>query len=213
MEKLSNQRGMAYSIEITPIDDQSPQLPQATKDKIREGKKIYHLIEIKETNGQDQLGSHANKSLNQIYDERFMDLDNTYNKSCTIFKVNVELRKSNPDAYTPMLISIGPYHNKNPELGWMEKYKLLYRRRFLQRKAGLDVESCVSEIEEMKDKVLNCYDNIEHLDSDIVSKFSEIIFLDGCFVVEFIREYHGMIPEGEDRIINNDYMIDLARRI
>ncbi|XP_059310322.1 putative UPF0481 protein At3g02645 [Lycium ferocissimum] len=187
---------MAHCNEITAVDDQSELLRQATKDEIRERKKIVqkrkkidHIIEIKETNGQDQLGLHA-----------------------TIFKVNVGLRESNPDAYTPKLISIGPYHYKNPELGSMEKYKLLYRRRFLQRKAGLDVESCISAIEEMKDKVLNCYDNIEDLDSDIISKFSEIIFLDGCFVVEFIRECHGMIPEGEDPIINKDYMINLAYR-
>ncbi|XP_060186342.1 UPF0481 protein At3g47200-like [Lycium barbarum] len=180
--------------DYTLVDDQSPLLHQATKDEVGKAMKRDHLIEINETNDQDQLGLHANT------------------KPCTIFKVNVGLRKSNPDAYTPMLISIGPYHYKNPELGSMEKYKLLYRRRFLQRKAGLDEESCISEIEKMKYEVLNCYDNIEDLDIDIISKFSEIIFLDGCFVVEFIREYRGMIPEGEDRIINNNYMINLACR-
>ncbi|KAG5609815.1 hypothetical protein H5410_021096 [Solanum commersonii] len=85
-----------------------------------------------------------------------------------------------------MLISIGPYHKKNPQLGSMEKYKLMYLRRFLQRKRGLDVEHCITEIEKLKGIALKCYDDIENLDNDIVDKFSEILLLDGCFVVECI---------------------------
>ncbi|KAH0692316.1 hypothetical protein KY285_019413 [Solanum tuberosum] len=125
------------------------------------------------------------------------------------------LRKSNPDAYTPMLISIGPYHKRNHELSSMEKYKLLYLQRFLQRKEGLDVESCISALETKKDEALKCYD--DNLDNDIVDKFSEMLLLDGCFVVEFIREYYATEEKEEedqeeeeeednDNIINLEWM-------
>ncbi|XP_016463562.1 UPF0481 protein At3g47200-like [Nicotiana tabacum] len=171
---------MAHSIEITQIDHRTPLLRQATKDEREDGRKDDYLIEIKE-----RLKLQRDKSLNQIFDERFEDLDNSSIKSTTIFKVNAAIRESNPDAYTPKMISIGPYHKKNQELHSMEKYKLLCLRRFLQRKEGLDVESCIGQLEELKDEAIKCYDDI---DSDIVGKFSEMLLLDGCFVVEFIRD-------------------------
>ncbi|KAH0756999.1 hypothetical protein KY290_020492 [Solanum tuberosum] len=81
----------------------------------------------------------------------------------------------------------------------MEKYKLLYLRRFLQRKEGLDVESCISELEKLKEEAIKCYDDIEDVNDSL---FCNMLLLDGCFVVEFIRERCQIIPTGEDMIIN-----------
>ncbi|XP_019235710.1 PREDICTED: UPF0481 protein At3g47200-like [Nicotiana attenuata] len=148
---------------------------------------------------------HTNKSANQIFEEKVKEMSNSSIKSTTIFKVNVGLRESNPDAYTPKMISIGPYHNKKPQLGSMEKYKLLYLQRFLKRKTEIDVKSCISEIEKLKDEALKCYD--DNLDSDIVVKFSQMLLLDGCFIVEFIRERCGRKPREEDEIINREWMM------
>ncbi|WMV23202.1 hypothetical protein MTR67_016587 [Solanum verrucosum] len=143
-------------------------------------------------------------SVNQIFDEMLEDLNNLSIKSCTIFKVNVGLRESNPDAYTPKMISIGPYHKKNPQLRPMEKYKQLYLQRFLQRKEGLGVESCINELEILKKETIKCYDDIEDQcdDSWGTSQFLQMLLLDGCFVVEFIRECTKKYPEEEDNIIN-----------
>ncbi|KAL3370707.1 hypothetical protein AABB24_007645 [Solanum stoloniferum] len=172
---------------------------------------MFYSLQIEEAGKIN--GQYTNKSANHIIDEKLKDLDKyTSKKFIAIFKVNVGLRKSNPDAYTPMLISIGPYHKKNPQLGSMEKYKLMYLRRFLQRKRGLDVEHCITEIEKLKGIALKCYDDIENLDNDIVDKFSEILLLDGCFVVEFIRECSGMKPNREDKIISTNCMINLVLR-
>ena len=85
-------------------------------------------------------------------------------------------------------------------LGSMEKYKLMHLRRFLQRKRGLDVEHCNTESEKLKGIALN--DDIENLDNDIIDKFSKILLLDECFVVEFILECSGMKPNREDKIIS-----------
>ncbi|XP_070056631.1 UPF0481 protein At3g47200-like [Nicotiana tomentosiformis] len=179
---------MAHSIDITQIDHGTPLLRQATKDEIEEGKKVD-----------------TNKSANQIFEEKVKGMDNSSVKSITIFKVNVGLRESNPDAYTPKIISIGPYHNKNPQLGSMKKYKLLYLQRFLKRKTEIDVESCISKLEKNKDEALKCYD--VNIDSDIVVEFSQMMLLDGCFIVEFIRECCGWKPTEEDEIINREWMM------
>ncbi|XP_049381176.1 UPF0481 protein At3g47200-like [Solanum stenotomum] len=179
---------MAHSIEITSIDNQTPLLLQTEKD------------EIKETNDEDPSGSQTKKRVNQIFDKMFDDLDKSSFKSNSIFKVNVRLRESNPDAYTPKMVSIGPYHRKNPQLRPMEKYKLLYLRRFLKRKEGLDVEFCTSELQILKEEALKCYEDIE----DNSHEFCQMLLLDGCFVVEFIRErwYEvEQLPKEKDMII------------
>ncbi|XP_049391727.1 putative UPF0481 protein At3g02645 [Solanum stenotomum] len=163
---------MEHSIEITSIDDQTPLLLQTEKDE---------------------------KCINQIFDKMFEDLDKSSLKFRTIFKVNVRLRESNPDAYTPKIVSIGPYHKKNPQLGPMEKYKLLYLRRFLKRREGVDVKSWIGILEEIKEVVLRRYDNIENVDTD---EFCKMLLLDGCFVVEFIRECSEIYPEEENKIID-----------
>ncbi|XP_049397407.1 UPF0481 protein At3g47200-like [Solanum stenotomum] len=169
--------------------------------EIKEGKKVMHqLIDKKETNDQDPSGSQTKKCINQIFDEMFEDLDNSSIKSCIIFKVNVRLRESNPDAYTPKMVSIGPYHKKNPQLGPMEKYKLLYLQRL--RKEGLDVKSCITYLEHLKEEALKCYDDIEDLDTDGSHEFCKMLLLDGCFVVEFIRECSEIYPKGEEKIIS-----------
>ncbi|KAK4721660.1 hypothetical protein R3W88_011893 [Solanum pinnatisectum] len=91
----------------------------------------------------------------------------------------------------------------------MEKYKLRYLQRFLRRKMGInDVESCINAMNKLKNCALACYDDIELegqiLDGNIVVKFSEMLLLDGCFVIEYIREHCKVIPFGEERIIKRE---------
>ena len=54
-----------------------------------------------ETNDEDPPGSQTKRSMNQIFDKMFEDLDKSSINLCIIFKVN-------PDAYTPKMVSIGP---------------------------------------------------------------------------------------------------------
>ncbi|XP_006360871.1 UPF0481 protein At3g47200-like [Solanum tuberosum] len=146
--------------------------------------KQYHLIDIEE--------------IEERIDEMFKNLSISPIESRTIFKVNKMLHELNSDAYTPKMVSIGPYHKNNPQLDPMEKYKVSYLKRFLQRREGLDVKICISKLMTLKEKALNCYDDIQDN-----SEFCQMLLIDGCFVVEFIRERSKLCPEGEDRIIMN----------
>uniref|UniRef100_M1A820 Uncharacterized protein n=1 Tax=Solanum tuberosum TaxID=4113 RepID=M1A820_SOLTU len=197
---------MAHSIEMALIEDQIPLFPQTKKDEIEEGSEVDYSIDIEETNnGEDPLGSQTKKSLN----ERIKNLNKSSNKIfTTIFKVTVGLSESNPDAYKPKLLSIGPYHKHDSKLGSMEKYKLCYLQRFLKRKGGIhDVESCISEMDKLKDDALKCYDDIGGIDMSIVVNFSEMLLLDGCFVVEYIREHCEFILDCESISIEEDRII------
>ncbi|KAM3235244.1 hypothetical protein P3L10_015280 [Capsicum annuum] len=179
------------------------------------GREVDHLSGINETNGQDSSGSQPREIVNRI-SGIFKGLDNSSLKSCTIFKVNVGLRESNPAAYTPKMVSIGPYHRKNPILRPMEKYKVIYQQRFLKRQEGLDLESCINELEELKEEALKCYDDIEDLKKDMshTDQFLKMLLLDGCFVVEFIRELHKVYPQEEENIIDTSvgYIFDQLTR-
>ncbi|KAG5611317.1 hypothetical protein H5410_022598, partial [Solanum commersonii] len=120
-----------------------------------------------ESNDEDPpSGSQTTECVNQIFHKKFEDLDKLSIKWSTIFKVNVGLRESNPAAYVPKMVSIGPYHKGNSQLSSMEKYKLLYLRRFLERNNQLYVKSCISELDKWKEKALNCYGDIEGFDTD-----------------------------------------------
>ncbi|XP_049354624.1 UPF0481 protein At3g47200-like [Solanum verrucosum] len=180
--------------------------------QIEDGGEVNCSIEIDQTiNGEDPLGLQKKKSLN----ERCMNLEKSSMESTTIFKVTVGLSESNPDAYKPKLLSIGPYHKHDSKLGSMEKYKLCYLQRFLKRKGGFhDVESCISEMDKLKDDALKCYDDIGGLiDScNIVENFSEMLLLDGCFVVEYLREQCKILRTGEDMIINRDCIRNQLKR-
>mgnify|MGYP003702709101 CR=1 FL=1 len=48
-----------------------------------------------------------------------------------IFRVHERLRNANGKAYTPILISIGPYHRDQPKLLAMEKNKEHYFERII----------------------------------------------------------------------------------
>ncbi|KAK6791779.1 hypothetical protein RDI58_010860 [Solanum bulbocastanum] len=67
----------------------------------------------------------------------------------------------------------------------------------------LDVQSCISELEKLKEEALKGYNDIKDHDNDsCIGRFLQLLLLDGCVVVEFIRECCAMCPAEEDEIIN-----------
>ncbi|MED6213700.1 hypothetical protein PIB30_095837 [Stylosanthes scabra] len=102
-------------------------------------------------------------------------------QSCCIYKVPHEIRQSNEDAYTPVLVSIGPFHHGNPRLVTMEAHKQVYCQHFIQRsEASLkDLVSCVQQLEP---QIRACYSEKIDLTADELVK---VIFIDCCFVIEF----------------------------
>ncbi|XP_016164068.1 UPF0481 protein At3g47200-like [Arachis ipaensis] len=111
------------------------------------------------------------------------------NKSCCIYKVPHDIRQTNEDAYTPMVVSVGPLHHQNPRVLNMESHKQVYCRHFIERsKASLtDLMSCVREFEP---QIRVCYS--EKIDLT-VDEFVKLILVDCGFVIElFLRNYKWM---------------------
>ncbi|XP_054815265.1 UPF0481 protein At3g47200-like [Prosopis cineraria] len=59
--------------------------------------------------------------------------------TCCIYRVPLTIRHLNEEAYTPKVISIGPFHYGDPRLQDMEEHKQILFKAFMQRaKTSLD---------------------------------------------------------------------------
>ena len=113
-------------------------------------------------------------------------------KECRIYRVPKRLRKWKEEAYTPQVVSIGPFHHKNERLKAMEGHKERYLRSFLQR-SKINSEYLVSEIRAIEGNIRGCYEEIVDLTSD---GFVKMILLDAIFILElFIR-----VRQASDRV-------------
>ncbi|RZC15394.1 hypothetical protein D0Y65_008993 [Glycine soja] len=76
---------------------------------------------------------------------------------CCIYGVPFDICKVKEDAYTPKVVSIGPFHhNRNPRLHIMERHKPIYCNAFLER-THTSLESWICYIEEVMPDFRRCY--------------------------------------------------------
>ncbi|KAK4764278.1 hypothetical protein SAY87_013716 [Trapa incisa] len=112
-------------------------------------------------------------------------------KSC-IFKVHHELRKVNEKAYSPVLISIGPYHyeRRKLDLQFMEQHKWRYLNDMIRRKES-------SEGTSRDDLLGRCFKILEEHEVRARGffavpfgkvEFIEMMLVDSCFILEYFRK-------------------------
>ncbi|KAL0007627.1 hypothetical protein SO802_009129 [Lithocarpus litseifolius] len=100
---------------------------------------------------------------------------------CCIYKVPKKLRELNREAYTPKLISIGPYHYGQKNLKKMEDLKVRYfnEAAYRTKKNRDDFTRCIQKIEYKK--IIHCYAEV----NDMIEKdFMQMILLDSIFIIE-----------------------------
>jgi hypothetical protein len=105
---------------------------------------------------------------------------------CCIYFVPKNLRKINKAAYTPKLVSIGPFHHGLKELRDMEKHKLRYFKDFLYR-TGRSQEDLLKIIQDNEVRIRHCYSKDYKLSS---TGFVKIILLDAIFIIELFVRFH-----------------------
>ncbi|KAM4133944.1 hypothetical protein ACJW30_01G370100 [Castanea mollissima] len=120
--------------------------------------------------------------------------------------VPYHLRKWNEEAYTPQVISIGPYHNDKEKFQTMEKHKERYFRRFMKR-AEINLEDFVSTIREMEDRIRCRYVETVPFDSD---DFVRMIRLDAFFILElFLTSYYKTFPSNDPMLVE-DWLLSIV---
>ncbi|GMP86421.1 hypothetical protein CsSME_00039204 [Camellia sinensis var. sinensis] len=118
-------------------------------------------------------------------EEHIVDIEEKEGMTCEppcIFRVHEELRNVNINAYTPRLVSIGPYHRGQPKLLAMEKHKERYLELVLQR-TNQTQEYYLDSMKKLEERARKYYADPVDLDSD---KFVKMMLYDACFILQFL---------------------------
>ena len=67
---------------------------------------------------------------------------------CCIYRVPHEIRKLNQAAYTPKVVSIGPFHHGDTKLLEMEGHKRVYCLKFIER-SETSLDNLVNYVQEL----------------------------------------------------------------
>ncbi|KAJ4718662.1 hypothetical protein OWV82_010313 [Melia azedarach] len=136
-------------------------------------------------------------------------------QDCSIFRVPKVLLRKNVNAYAPALISIGPYHHGKEGLEAMEALKLGYLYGLLNqlgRTAQKDItlEDLVSGVMQHASHAYSYYEQPLTIEKD---KFIEMMVIDGCFILELLLKFVGIVePDTTDPIFNKPCILDNIRR-
>ncbi|TKY46092.1 UPF0481 protein [Spatholobus suberectus] len=161
--------------------------------------------------GQQCLETKLTKMLEQVKPPDMYEHD----KQC-IYRVPQSLRETNPKAYTPRIVSIGPFHHKVAEvdkedniLKSMEELKLKYLKGFLNRKR-LRIGHFVDKLKGLEETIRSFYAEPITYNSD---DFTKMILVDACFIIEhFLRWHRYPFWEKEDPLLQKPWMIiDIVR--
>ncbi|CAL5351438.1 hypothetical protein CsSME_00038796 [Camellia sinensis var. sinensis] len=129
----------------------------------------------------------------------------------SIYKVPNKLLKLKEDAYTPSIVSIGPFHHNNKAMQAFAEHKWRYMLHLFMRisqaaESDSTHQKCAAEILKLQGEARRCYSNKIGLDE---YKLAEILLVDGCFLLELFLKYSENHEEDkvEDPLINNDRTI------
>ncbi|GMP85746.1 hypothetical protein CsSME_00038787 [Camellia sinensis var. sinensis] len=127
----------------------------------------------------------------------------------SIYKVPNKLLKLKEDAYTPSIVSIGPFHHNNKGMQAFEEHKRRYMLHLFMRTSQDETRhtllmECAAAILELEEETRRCYSEKIGLDE---YDLAEILLVDGCFLLELFLRYSEIEnhEEGkvEDPLINN----------
>ncbi|XP_027122147.1 putative UPF0481 protein At3g02645 [Coffea arabica] len=101
-----------------------------------------------------------------------------------VFHAPDNLRDTKPEAYTPQLVGLGPYHHFWPQVQHMESHK---RATVLDYLEGLNKEDFIKLVEEgpedFEPKIRSCYDRYLDLDKETLAW---VVIVDGLFLLDLI---------------------------
>ncbi|KAK6912622.1 Protein of unknown function DUF247, plant [Dillenia turbinata] len=131
--------------------------------------------------------------------------------TCWIYRVPDKLKRTNEEAYTPRIVSIGPFHHGKEKLQAMEEHKLRYLDKFVKRmedKASL--EDCVKVIESREERIRDSFAERIDMSSE---NFVLMILTDSAFIIELLLLHsHYDSIDDTDPICKKPWLIDDVSR-
>ncbi|PKA51205.1 UPF0481 protein [Apostasia shenzhenica] len=133
----------------------------------------------------------------------------------TIFPVPQNIRKANPEAYEPKIVSFGPYHHGQPHLQQMEETKLLYLKKLLRRNPSVPLESYLQTLKRLESRARSSYSDKIAMDCN---DFIQMMLLDASFITELFLMHIDISlmkeateeEEYDDPILNTSWILPLV---
>ncbi|KAL7169171.1 hypothetical protein ACSBR2_034251 [Camellia fascicularis] len=89
--------------------------------------------------------------------------------------------------YYPQLVSIGPYHHNNRNLKSFKKFKIQFTREYVKSCEPHSIDDLYKKVAEVAGEARSCYaEGIMKRLRIGDRSFTEMMFLDGCFILQFI---------------------------
>ncbi|VVB05120.1 unnamed protein product [Arabis nemorensis] len=110
------------------------------------------------------------------------DAATSWDKLC-IYRVPQYLQENDNKSYVPQTVSLGPYHHGSEHLLPMDRHKWRAVNMVMARTKH-NIEMYIDAMKELEKKARACYEGLIGLSSN---KFTEMLVLDGCFVLELFR--------------------------
>ncbi|KAK8949795.1 putative UPF0481 protein [Platanthera guangdongensis] len=112
--------------------------------------------------------------------------DDCENIPVSIASIPKFLRSSDPEAYAPHVVAIGPYHHFRADLQDMAGFKLCAAKRIRRELRGVEFQRIVDEFVRAEEKIRSHYHRHINLNSDTLAWMMAV---DACFLLQFLRVY------------------------
>ena len=112
---------------------------------------------------------------------------------CTMFRAPTNMKRVDEHAYDPVLVSIGPFHYKNPLLKEMEEHELRFLFGSMHYESKEEWEHWLQRLAEamkrLEGRARGCYSEaFKDISSD---DFVRMMVIDGWFILELFRLHLG----------------------
>ena len=104
----------------------------------------------------------------------------------SIYHIPRCIKDLNPSAYTPLVVSFGPYHHGSEPLVSMEDHKLRALLHLLRR-SGKPIESFAAAVRAERMRLIDAYERPEDRWRAETEAFEKMMIIDGCFMLEVLR--------------------------
>ncbi|BAH95311.1 Os11g0540900 [Oryza sativa Japonica Group] len=116
-------------------------------------------------------------------------------KGPSIYRVPDYIKKTtNPDAYRPHLVSLGPFHHGDKALLGMEAHKHRAVAHMVKR-SGKPLREFMTAVKEVAQQLRGAYENLDKKWHE--ERFVELMVIDGCFLLEIMRTFRAFRRGGE----------------
>ncbi|KAM7490147.1 hypothetical protein LguiA_033068 [Lonicera macranthoides] len=120
-------------------------------------------------------------------DKMLEELEPPPSSECCIYRVPMEVRNENEKAYTPRIVSIGPFHHNNKILKSTEQVKQRYMKRFVQMNWNSSSMKYFDFVKNREADIRNCYSERIEMNSN---EFNTMVLVDSCFIIQFLISFH-----------------------